>query len=1257
MERPAESPPSRFVIGSPLLVSLLATVAATMVPAAELESFPFAESSRKPGNGTLFQRLPPGETGIDLVIPIDTSHPMRRAYFSSSACGGVAIGDLNLDGKPDVFATSGPGANALYLQTGDLRFENVAEGLGLTGGSNWGVHAVLVDIDNDGDLDIYICNFDSPNELFINLLIDEGVRGTSLKFEERAAAHGLDINDGSVVAAFADYDRDGHLDCYVLTHQIYRDGGRPSGTIKLVEENGKVMVAEEWRRWYRVEENKKGEEGEYLYTEAPRTDYLLRNRGDGTFVETTAAAGITNEPHWGNSATWWDYNNDSWPDLYVGNDFKSPDLLYRNNGDGTFSEVSRELFRHTAWNSMGAAQADFNNRGLFDFVVADMLPRNHYMQKASMGSMAQRRRELDNVNGVNQIMRNAFHIHSDTDHFLEGAWMTNIAHTDWTWAIRAADFDNDGWVDLFFANGVPGQYNHSDLPPLHHHNLVGKNHFDHYIGTPQRRERNLAFRNRGEFEFEEISKSWGLDHLGMSYGASLADLDGDGRLDLLVSNLDDPLGVYRNAGEEGTSIVVELRGTQSNRYGIGSLVAVETPDGVVRSRQFFPIGGYLDADQPLVHVGLGDNEQVTTLRVNWPSGQKQVFKALPVNHRHVITEPDEIVAKEAPVKTMTPEKTRFKASSALAEHLHVEDEYDDFARQPLLTFKLSQLGPGQAWGDIDGDGVADLFLGGAAGQPGRLFLNKTTEGSSKIVLNPLPSPTLESDARHEDMGALFFDADGDGLLDLYVASGGGECEPGDDLLRDRLYLNRGDGEFERAPEGTLPDIRENSGVVAAADLNRDGNLELFIGTRSIQGNYPAAPRSILLRRDGDRYVTAEELAPDLANGGLVTGAVWTDVNNDGWLDLLVTTDWGPVRLFLNRNGKLEDSTEAAGLIGEGLEMSGWWTGIDARDINSDGHVDFVASNMGRNTHYQPSLLFPELLFYNDFDDSGIANIVEARFVMEGESKRIYPRAAFHDASFAMPSIADRLPTFHRYASEQLTGIYPFEKLQGALRLHANCMDSSVFLNDGTGRFTRSALPRIAQISPGFGIILRDVDLDGRPDCYLVHNHFTPTEEIGEMASGLSQLLLNTGDPQNPFRPEGVRESGLNVPGDAKSLGTSDLNQDGFPDFLVGVNNDAPALFIQSPGSGSGNEPLTVQLVGKKGNLLAVGARVTLLAEGLPPQMAEIVGGGSYLSQSDASLLFARPAGKRVELSIRWPDGTGQEVEVPATDNKLVIRKQ
>ncbi|MCB1203099.1 MAG: VCBS repeat-containing protein [Verrucomicrobiae bacterium] len=1197
--------------------------------------------------------MSPEETGMDLVIPVDIHHPLRRNYYSSMACGAVAIGDVDLDGRPDVFATSGAGKNALYLQKEDMRFENLAADLGLDGGEKWGVHAALIDLENDGDLDLYICNYDTPNELYLNRLIDGGKRTGILRFDEVAAERGVDVVDGSVVAAFTDYDRDGFLDFYLLTHQVYRDGGRPAEPIRLVEENGKIQVSEEWRRWYRVEEDKKGNQGEYLYTEAPRPDYLFRNRGDGHFTETTASAGITSDPHWGNSATWWDYNNDGWPDLYVGNDFKSPDLFYRNNGDGTFTEVSEGLFRHTSWNSMGAAQADFENHGRFDFIIADMLPRNHYMQKASMGSMAQRRRELSNVEGVNQIMRNAFHINTGTDRFLEGAWMAGVAHTDWTWAIRAGDFDCDGRVDLYFTNGVPGQFNHLDLPKIDHEHLIGKHHFDHFIHTPKRREQNFAFRNLGGYHFDDVSHSWGLDHVGMSYGASMGDLDGDGRLDLLVSNLEDPLSVYRNVGETGNRIVVQLEGRASNRHGIGARVSVRTPDGVVRSRQFFPVGGYLDADEPLIHVGLGDAERISEMTIAWPGGATQVFRDLPVNFRHVVTEPEEEREKSPALLSMAPEKTRFRRSEALKSHPHVDVEYDDFARQPLMTFKLSQLGPGQAWGDIDGDGVADLFLGGAGSQPGKLFLNRTKKGAGaeEVQLEALKIPVLEEDAYFEDMGAAFFDADEDGHLDLYVTSGSVECEPGEEVLRDRLYLNRGKDGFVRAPEGMLPDIRESSGVVAAGDLDRDGTLELFIGSRSIPGDYPATPRSVLLRKEGSRYLAVEdEMAPGLGHCGLVTGAVWADFDNDGWQDLLVATDWGPIRLFRNREGRLEEVTENAGLSGEGLEMLGWWTGVDAGDVNGDGILDFVASNLGRNTLYQPSLLFPEMLFYNDFDDSGYRNIVEAYFAEEKGTKRAYPRATFHDAFLAMPFVADRLQNYHTYASTDLTGIYPFRKLKSALTLQANCMDSSVFLNDGKGRFTRHPLPRMAQISPGFGIVLRDLDLDGRLDVVISHNHLQPMEEIGEMAMGLGQVLLNTGGSgEELFRPERLAESGFEVTGDAKSLGVSDLNQDGRPDLLVGVNNDEPSLFINEGAAESEGESLLVRLAGPPGNPSGIGTRLELRVEGWPLQIREITGGGSYLTQCDPMPSFALPKGRGGELSVRWPGGKEETRSIPADE--------
>ncbi|MCB1061485.1 MAG: VCBS repeat-containing protein, partial [Verrucomicrobiae bacterium] len=891
--------------------------------------------------------------------------------------------------------------------------------------------------------------------------------------------------------------------------------------------------------------------------------------------------------------------------------------------------------------------------------IADMMPRTHYMQKASMASMGARSEELENVDGVNQIMRNTFHINTGTDNFMEGAWMANISHTEWTWAIRSGDFDNDGLPDLFFCNGVPRQFNHSDLPPLNHQSLVGFTHWDHYKNTPERREQNMAFRNRGDFQFDDVSTDWGLAHIGMSYGASLGDLDGDGRLDLLTSNLQDPLSVYLNAGKTGNRVIVELKGTQGNLRGIGALVVLEAEDGTIMSRQLFPYGGFLDADEPTVHFGLGDRKLIKSLRVDWPSGQSQLFRDLAVNQHYTITEPAEKIEKKPPVKSRAPESPWFHRSKALAGFRHVEEEYDDFDLQPLMSLKLSQLGPGLAWGDIDGDGDPDLYLGGAAGQPGQLFRNDTQEESAEIVLTPEPAPVFSVDAVMEDMGAAFIDVDSDGDLDLYVSSGSIECNPGDDMLRDRLYLNGGKGDFTRAPEGSLPDIRESSSVVAPADFDRDGDLDLFVGTRSIPGDYPSIPRSVLLRNDGGKFtVVAPETAPELERCGLVCGALWSDVDNDGWQDLLVTTDWGPVRLFRNQEGTLTDATKEAGLDGDGLERLGWWTGIDGRDIDNDGDIDFVVSNMGKNTRYQASLEFPELLLYGDFDETGKDHIVEARFLVEKGKKICYPWAGFMEAGHAMPYIADDLQTFHNYASLPLTGIYNIAKLEKAKQYRANQMNTSVLINDGEGHFTLKPLPVLAQISPAFGVVLRDIDLDGRVDCYLVQNHFHPADEIGEMATGISLLLRGTGNTEEPFEPVWPRQSGLEVPGDAKSLTAVDLNHDGREDFVIGVNDADPEIFINATESAQQTRSLTVRLAGAPGNPQAIGARVTATAGNLPPQTAQISGGGSYLSQSDTSLVFAVPTDTEdVALEIRWPDGQTQKTSVKSASRFVTVERK
>lgn len=1195
-----------------------------------ISSKELTRNDAEPLNAPLFESLSPKQTGIDFVNPLSVDHPLSALNISGFVCGGVCIGDVSGDGKPDLYLVNGQGRNRLYIQKGDFQFSDVTATAGVGGGEAWGSGASLVDIDNDGDLDIYVCNYDAPNQLFINA-------GNGERFTESAKKHGLDVIDASLMPAFADFDNDGDLDMFLLTYRYYRPGGRPTRPPYELR-NGRPYILPEFEKYFCL---RKVGPTYYTVDTCGRPDHLYRNNGDGTFSNVSVQSGIRERGH-GLSATWWDYNEDGWIDLYVGNDFTDPDRLYRNNGDGTFTDVISETMPYTTWSSMGADCADLNNDGLLDFMSADMAASTHYKSMVTAGDMGDSRWFLENL-WPRQTMRNTVFLNSGTDRFMEVGFLAGLARTDWTWAVKMADFDNDGRVDVFVTNGSSRMITDADLP-VTPDRLIGRTEWDIWKDKSALKEQNMAFRNEGELRFKNVSEQWGLNHMGMSYSAAYGDLDGDGDFDMVVAHLDEQVSVYRNRQTESHRVIIELEGTVSNRNGLGAVVRLETALGGKQIRQMNPATGFLSYNEPVVHFGLGDAAIIQKLSITWPTGQRQSFENLAADKRYVIQEPNTLT-RSAEESAMHGEAQFVETANVLGLRFgHREKLYDDYKRQPLLPGKHSQLGGGMAWGDADGDGDEDLFVSGASGQAGRLFIRQS---SGQFVVSSIAGGVFENDKDYEDMAPLWFDADSDGDLDLYVTSGSVEVEENDPMLADRLYMNDGKGGFSRASEGKLPSTRNSSGVVVAGDFDGDGDLDLFVGGRIIPGRYPETPESQLLRNDKGVFTdVTETIAPGLKHAGLVTAALWSDSNGDGKLDLLVACEWGPVKFFVNVDNGFQDQTQNSDLA----ERIGWWNSITGADVDQDGDIDYLVMNVGLNTKYgEATELNPVVLFYGDMEGTGSQRIVEAKFDGTG----LVPIRGRSRSVMAMPFIGGKFPTFRNFASSSLADIYTEERLNNALRLEVNHFESGVLINDGNATFSWRSIPRLAQSSPGFGVVATEINGDGLVDVQLVQNFYSREAETGLWRGGIGVTLLGGGGEQGFFQMASQEETGLVIDGDAKGLTVSDLNADGWPDFVVTQNNGR-LLAFQNRGT-KGVKPIAVRMQGPVGNTMGVGARVTVSHSDGRTQTAEVYAGSGYLSQSTAALFFGRANSPIVSIQTRWPDGHLTTVTPSAQDDQVLIR--
>ncbi len=1162
-------------------------------PAGGISEQPFAAVPHVRG-ATLFTVLPPEETGVRTENHYDDPRMRGELYqeFITSSIGtGVAIGDYDGDGRPDIFVVSKTESCRLFRNLGGYKFEDVTEkaGVGDKGPAAliWKQGATFVDINNSGRLDIYVCRTNAPNLLYIN----QG-DGT---FKEMAHAYGLDVVDSSVMAAFSDYDRDGWLDVYIAT-SVLNSMSHPNG----------------------------------------QRGYLFHNNRNGTFTNVTERAGISGESE-SHSATWWDYDNDGWPDLYVANDYGVPDKLYHNNRDGTFTDANDQVLPHTSFASMGADLGDVDNNGLIDLFVADMAATTHEKDQHDIADARGRTEEHPNPATTPKYHQNALLLNTGTGQFLEAARLTGLGATNWTWSVRFEDLDNDGRLDLFVTNGFPLDPG-ADVQRRMMNAETPAERTRIMFASPARAEGHLGFRNLGDLRFENVSAAWGLDQKGVSFGAALGDLGGDGNLDIVYANYEKGVTILRNDCDGGHRVNVELRGTVSNRLGVGATVRVESALGA-QVRQLVLARGYMSSSEPMLHFGLGADTTIARMVVTWPSGHVQTFEHLAVDRRYTVTEPSGPIA--LPADAPRPPGQFAEEGGAIGLTLKAREEaVDESYVQRLIPVRLNQRGPSVVVGDVFGTGRDDVVLGGTTLDPLRV-LHSAAAGTFSVAAQ-VPAIAID------DGPLLLFDSGGSGRQDLLVTKGGNALPEGSPEYQPRLYLNDGVGGLQPAPADALPPLLFSAGAVAAADFDHRGRLGLFIGGRVLTGQYPQAPQSALLANRGGKFEdVTDALAPGLRHVGMVTAALWSDVDGDGWPDLLLTLEWGSVKYFHNRQGQgFEDWTQQAGFASAG---TGWWTSIAAADFNGDGKIDYVVGNVGLNTQYHADPAHPALLYSGDFKGDGSNQLIEAYY--EGDT--LYPWRSLHEMGASLPSVLKRYPTFDSYGRATLAEILGVQRLAKAERYAATELRSGVFLSQPDGTYRFEPLPRIAQISPLQGVVAGDFDGDGHADIFAVQNSYAPVPSVGRFDGGLGQLLR--GDGQGHFEPVTPTASGLVVPRDAKGLAVIDLDQDGWPDFIVTRNDDTTLAFRN--GGIAGHRPLRVLLHGPAGNPTGVGARVTVELTDGTTQTSEVYAGSGYYSQSSPACFFGYPnANPPKKIRVRWPSGATSEHPFQAGVSTVVLNE-